>query len=380
VRLQLIAGLVVGMLGTARAQETRVRFDTMLYHDTDHVDVVSPQVAAKVALDQEGGEISTTVIVDVVTAASVDVVSEATPGFTEVREEADLRVSKRFGEWLPGAHYRYSHESDYVSNGGGLSFERRLGTPDSVLTGGLDITYDIVGRRGTSFSDWSRTLLTTTGEIGLTQVLGSRTVLRAVYTLTLQNGYLAKPYRFVPLFDASSIAAANATGGLSLDSFDRWRLPERPPENVPDLRVRHALGVRGLHYLPQIDGSLRADYRLYFDDWGIWSHTLEAGLRLQLTDNVLGELVSRTYYQTSAWFWQRAYEVTGAGTIPTYRTVDKELSKSLAETIAVRADWKLGRVTLHGEASVTYDRFLDFMFLGSRTAFVVILGARWEPR
>jgi hypothetical protein len=378
-RLQLIAALVVGS-GATHAQETRVRMDTLLYHDTDHVNVVSPQVAAKVALDDAGGEISATVIVDVVTAASVDVVSEATAGFTELREEGDLRVSKRFGEWLPGAHYRFSHESDYVSHGGGLSFEARLGTADSVLTGGLDITYDTVGRHGTSFSDWSRKLLTTTGEIGLTQVLDPRTVLRAVYTLTLQNGYMAKPYRFVPLFDASSIAAANAAGGLGLDTFDRWRLPERPPENVPDVRVRHAVGLRGLRYLPEIDGSLRIDYRLYFDDWGMWSHTLEGGLRLQLAGNLLGELVSRTYYQTSAWFWQRAYEVSGPGMIPTYRTVDKELSESLAETLTVRVDWTLDRVTLHGEAAVTYDRFLDYMFLGSRTAFVVILGARWEPQ
>lgn len=350
----------------------------MLYHDTDHVDVISPQVGAKVALDAEGGEAAATVIVDVVTAASVDVISEATPGFTEVREEADLHVSKRLGAWLPGAHYRYSHENDYVSNGGGLSIERRLGTSDSVLTGALDLTYDLIGLHGTAFSDWSRTLSTAAGEIGLTQVLGPRDVLRAVYSLTVERGYMAKPYRYVPLFDAAGLAAAAAAGGLGLESFDRFRLPERPPENLPELRVRHAIGARWLHYLPPWRGSLRLDYRLYVDDWGMWSHTLEAGLRAPLRDNVLGELVSRTYYQTSAWFWQRTYEITGMGEIPELRTVDKELSASLAETVFARADWKLGRLTLHGELGMTYDHFFDFLFLDARTSFVAMAGLRWD--
>ena len=149
-QLSLAALLLIAGCGCAgRARETHVRLDTMLYHDSDHVDVISPQVAAAAALDDEGGSVSATAVVDVVTAASVDVVTEATPGFTEVREEGDLRVAKRVGTWLPGARYRYSHEPDYVSHGGGLSFEERLGGADTTLTGSLDLTHDTVGRHGT---------------------------------------------------------------------------------------------------------------------------------------------------------------------------------------------------------------------------------------
>ena len=134
--LTLACGCGGADAGATRA--THVRLDTMLYHDSDHVDVISPQLAAGAALDDDGGSVSATVAVDVVTAASVDVVSEATPGFTEVREEGDLRVAKRVGGWLPGAHYRYSREPDYLSHGGGLSFESRLGSADTTLTGGED--------------------------------------------------------------------------------------------------------------------------------------------------------------------------------------------------------------------------------------------------
>jgi hypothetical protein len=345
----------------------------MLYHDSDHVDVISPQVAASAPLDDDGGAVAATAVVDVVTAASVDVVSEATPGFTEVRQEGDLRVAKRLGAWLPGARYRYSHEPDYISHGGGLSFETRLGGPDSTLTGGVDVTHDTVGRHGTDFDAFSRTLWTVAGEIGLTQVLDPQTLVRAVYTLTVQDGYLAKPYRYVPLF-----AAGTPTADLDLATFDHARLPERPPENVPDRRLRSAIGLRGLRYLEATGGALRLDYRLYFDDWGMWSHTVEVGLRLPLGERWLGELVSRTYYQTSVWFWQRAYTVSGPAVMPEWRTVDKELSSQLAETLGARAEWRRGRLSLDGDLLATYDRFLDFLFLDSRWALVLRLGARLD--
>lgn len=375
--LALAAVLSAG--GEARAQDMRLRLDTMVYHDDDHVNVVSPQVAASAALDDDGGEASATAVVDIVSAASVDVVSEATPGFIEVRQEADLRVSKHLGAWLPGLRYRYSHEPDYVSHGGGAHFERRLGSADTTLIGGFDLTHDDVLRHGTAAADFSRTLWSAAGEIGLTQVIDARTLVHAVYTLTVQDGYLEKPYRYVPLFDAAGLAAASAAGEpLSLATFDTYRLPERPPENVPDLRVRHALGLRGVRYLEAVNGSFRLDYRIYLDDWGMWSHTGEAGLRVGLGDSFLAGLTSRTYYQTSVSFWQRAYEVSGAGVAPEWRTVDKELSRSLSETVAASAELRTGRFTWEGDVAATYERFYDYLFLDSRTAYVLRLGVRYD--
>jgi uncharacterized protein DUF3570 len=380
--LSLALGGALAAAGASRraaAQETKVTLDTMVYHDTDHVDVVSPQLSAWAPLDSRGGEVSVTGVVDIVSAASVDVITEATPGFTEVREEGDLRISKRLGDWLPGAHYRYSHEPDYLSNRGGLSLQRPLRTEDTTLTVGLDVTYDQVGRHGTSFESFERTLWTVAAELGVTQVVDPRTLVRLVYSLTVQDGYLAKPYRYVPLFDAAGLAAA-AADGVSLDatSFDRYRLPERPPENVPDLRVRHAVGVRGLRYLPGIDGSVRLDYRIYLDDWGMWAHTVEAGLRFPAGKTLAFELSSRTNYQTSVWFWEKEYLVSGPGVAPQYLTVDKDLSSSLAETLGARAAWRHGRLEVHANVDVTYQRFFDYLFLDSRTAFVTTAGVRWD--
>jgi hypothetical protein len=72
VRLQLTATLAAGLgllAAPGRAQVTGLRTDTMVDHGGGRVDVVSPQVAASAPLDADGGALSATVAVDIVTAA-----------------------------------------------------------------------------------------------------------------------------------------------------------------------------------------------------------------------------------------------------------------------------------------------------------------------
>ena len=109
---------------------------------------------------------------------------------------------------------------------------------------------------------------------------------------------MAKVYRFVPLFDAAGLAQARQDGvNLNLDTFNAYRLSSRPPEAVPSLRLRHALGLRALYYLPAIDGSLRGDYRFYFDDWGMTAHTVELSLYFPLSKHFMFDVFTRGYVQ-----------------------------------------------------------------------------------
>jgi Protein of unknown function (DUF3570) len=355
----------------ARADDpTRLGFDTLLYTDTDNVIVSSSSVAASAPLDDDGSEIHAKALVDAVTAASVDVISEATPRFTEVREEADVGGSWARGAWLPSAHYRFSHEPDYLSNGGGVRTERRLG-PDTTIAGGYDLTYDLVRRSGTSAGVFSRPLTTQSADLSLSQVLDPATVVRIAYSFTAQSGYLEKPYRYVPLFDAAGLDAAAAAGmSLGLDDFGRFRLPERPPEEVPDLRLRHALAVRLVRWIDALDASVRADYRLYLDDWGVRSHTGELGVRFTFGDHELS-LSNRIYEQTAADFWRRVYVVT-PGTIPQYRSVDRDLSHFVGDTTELGFDSRHETWSWYVHGGVMYTRYFDYLFLDSRVA--VMLG------
>jgi hypothetical protein len=365
--------------GGAQAQGPwHLGLDTLVYGDTDDVLVVSPQASVRRELDDDGGEVGARMVVDTISAASVDVVSHATSRFNEIRYEGDLSISKAFGDHLPSLGYRGSVEPDYVSHGFHAGLRSRLGSPDSVMSLGYGVTFDTVGRHGTSFDNFSESLVSHAAEVGLTQVLGPESLLRAVYALTVQSGFMEKPYRHVPLFDQAGIDRAAADGvALDLDGFERYSLDARPPEEVPDLRIRHALALRAMHFIEAIDGSLRLDYQIYLDDWGLVAHALEPGVHLRLADAWRLAGFGRLYLQSAASFWQGRYVLSQPDRIPRYRSVDRDLSGYLALTGGARIEWEPEPFALYLQASVTWTRYDDFMFLDQLVAFVGQAGVRW---
>jgi hypothetical protein len=386
VRLQLTAPLaaLIAITIPARAasadEPTRLTTDTLFYTDTDNVIVVSPQVGAHAALDDDGGRASARAVVDVVSAASVDVVSQASGRFLETRVEADLGLAKRLRGILTGIDYRYSHEPDYRSHGLTLTAQRRLGSADTVLSGGYGIILDRVMRSGTPASIFSEPLTTHNGHLSLTQNLGPRTVARAVYTLTVQRGYMEKPYRYVPLFDQAGIdAAANDGVTLDLDTFDRYRLDARPAESVPDSRVRHAAAVRLLRHVSALKGSLRFDVQVYADDWGVESIAVEPAFYSRLSNQFRLAGFVRGYLQTGASFWEREYVVADPMQVPTWRTVDRELSPYQLGWAGARLEWRHGKYSAYLEGSVMRTHYDDYLYLTNRTALLTQAGFRWRP-
>ncbi|HEU5057225.1 MAG TPA: DUF3570 domain-containing protein, partial [Kofleriaceae bacterium] len=310
-------------------------------------------------------------------AASVDVVTQATPGFTEVRREADLAASRRIGSLLPGLRYRYSDEPDYRSHGFGGSLARDFADHDTTIAIGYDLSLDTVGRSGTAFADWSRDLATHTAELSWTQNLGPRTIGRLAYTLVLQDGYLEKPYRYVPLFDRGTLAELEQDGmTLDRDNFSSYRLPERPPEEVPDRRVRHAIAARGVRYLPGI-GALQADYRFYVDSWGMQAHTVDATLRIPIGRFRI-DVEDRLHWQGPVDFWRRVYTVDAAGEVPRWRTVDRDLGGSWQDTLLLRGQVQVGPLELYALGGAMVTRFRDYLFLDWRLALLGEAGLRWR--
>ena len=363
---------------TAVAQEWSAGADLLVYTDTDAVQVVSPQAHVRRTLDDDGGLISARFTVDVVTAASVDVVTHATPSFRETRYELGLSASKAFGAHLPSMSYRYSHEPDYVSHGGQLGWRSRLGTPDSVLSLGYGLTHDLVLRHGTSRNAFSETAFTHDASISFAQTLSDRSLLRFGYGLVVQTGYLEKPYRHVPLFTSESVAAARADGTrLDRSSFDEYRESLRPPEEVPDLRIRHALSVRGLHHLPDVRTTLRLDYRFYFDDWGLLAHTIEPAVRTRIREAWDLTIFARVHRQDSASFWRRVYQIDEVGRVPNLRSVDRDLSAYTTLTAGGRFGWESASVSLYVDLSVAHTRYDSFLYRDRLTALIARVGGRF---
>ncbi len=365
------------MAATARADgDWLLSLDTMVYDDTDNVTAVTPRLGVARRLDEDGGRVGAYALVDAVSAASVDVISHATDSYTEGRTEVGFDLSKAFGDHLPSVSYRFSIEPDYTSNGGTIGWQSRLGTPDSVLRIDYGLTYDVVGRSGSSWQSFSRELVSHTGNVTFTQTLGPETVLRGVYSLTVQQGYMEKPYRMVPMFDAATVANAPR---LTLANFDQYRSPERPPEEVPDLRVGHAIGLRLLQSIDPIQGSIRADYQIYFDDWGLTGHTAEVALTATITDGIRIVPYGRFYLQTAASFWRREYTVDASGQIPQYRSLDRDLGSYHTLTGGGRLEWTSGEWGGYLDGSLMWTHYDDFLLLDDRIAAMGQIGLRWTP-
>jgi hypothetical protein len=377
--LLLCAGLLSSL---ARAEEPawKLSTDSAVYTDTDNVLIVTSQLGVAHALDEDGGEASATTVVDVVSAASVDVVAQASKRFNEVRWEANLGISKAFKDVLPSIDYRFSSEADYLSHGFGAGLQARLAGADTVGFAHYGLMLDTIGRSQTPYSTFSRSLTTHSADLGVTQNLSTRALLRLVYSLTLQNGYMEKVYRFVPLFDAAGLARARQDGAtLNLDTFNAYRLASRPPEEVPDTRARHALALRGLFYLAAIEGSLRADYRFYVDDWSMLAHTAELSLYFPLSRLFMLDVFARGYTQSAASFYKRVYEVNAADEVPGYRTVDRKLSPFYAVTPGIRIELHAEPFSTYFELSATYTRFTDFLYLDHEIALIGQGGLAWTP-
>lgn len=345
----------------AQAEETRLAVDVLYYTDTDNVMATTP--AASLRHRFEGGAtVGVRGAVDVVSAASVDVIAHATNRFEEVRTEGAADVMVPVDDAQLRVAWRTSYEPDYLSNGLSAGLQLRLGSPDTVLDASYGLSWDIVGRTGTPWSAFSEDLFTHSLSLSLTQTLGPETVLRVVYAPTIQDGYLEKPYRYVSLFDAAG-----------------QRLASRVPENVPDLRHGHALGARLLQYVAPIRGSVRLDYQFYADGWGVTSHVVEAVGLATLTEGLRLGLRGRFYGQTAASFWQREYVVTTATEVPGWRTLDRDLSPYVSVTGAARLEWSVDDFAGYLDGGATYTRFLDFLLLEERVALVTQIGLRWTP-
>lgn len=374
--LTVLAFLITGC-STIKNNPTTVAVDTLVYDDSDNVVVFSPQVGVNQALDKNEGSVSARFTVDALSAASVDVVSSATYRFSEVRYEGDVAATKKFGKWQPSVGYRTSWEPDYRSHGGRYGVSRSV-NKDATVALNLSSTFDRIGRSGTPMSVFSRRLFVQSMDLSYAQNLDRNTVVRGAYSFTGQFGFMEKPYRSVPLFDAAGMEQAQAAGGLNLSNFSQFSLGPRPLESVPDARFRHALGVRALRYIKPIKGSVGLDYRAYADSWGMFAHTVQPGVKLQLHPKWRVDAWTRFHWQSSVRFWQRSYVVESATMIPRWRSADRSLSRSWHTTPGVRVAYDTERFAMYADLSVMFSRFPEFMYLDRRTAGIFLIGARWK--
>ena len=192
----------------------------------------------------------------------------------------------------------FSSEDDYTSFGVSGAYAEELNNKLTTVEGGLAVSYDLVrpdggpppaGNRPTNvnslFSLEDGEKRTIDASISVSQILNHRTVAKATLSTGIAEGYLEDPYKVVPLRNDVSLLA---------DAYFH--------ENRPDSRLRSAL-VFDLNHQPMEEDVLQIQYRYFWDDWDMKSHTLDFRYRHQLGRNYLTPHL-RLYSQSAADFYR----------------------------------------------------------------------------
>jgi hypothetical protein len=328
-----IAAVALVTLATARARAEDYVTVRGAYYREPSTRVIQPTV--EVERDSPTGwDVKAHFLVDTITSASVSAGTTADSIFTETRNEAGIVVRKRWERSELVAGYRYSAESDYWSHALSLTGARRFWGDTARVAVTLGLSLDTLGSRFRTPEcatppSHSCPLTTTFGGLSYTQILSPVALAQASAETAYLDGFQGNLYRSVPNFGY---------------------------ENVPDRRLRNALGARVAYYIPSASVALRLQYRYYFDlfpgatgggdPWRLQSHMLEGRVYRPLTRDLSVRLSYRQYWQNwSANFWCDALVMSSCyapGSV--YYTTDPKLGHVRTEYPEVELLWQAERL------------------------------------
>jgi hypothetical protein len=341
--------LVLACAVSARA-DTGFLSKVQVYTDSDHTTVISPVVSAQADVTTDTN-VSMAYLVDAVSSASVDVVSQASPReFHDTRHQVSLGLSHAIDTFTARGGYSFSTENDYLSHTIDLNVTDDLDDKNTQIGVGYGVSLNTVGRSGDE--NFARSMTNHHLAISWTQTVSPKLATQVTYELGYASGYQASPYRFVPIRMAPDAAP------------EFW-----VPETDPDERWRHAL-VLGANRALAGGSSIQGDYRIYHDTWGITSHTFGVRYFVQLGKRIELRLRERFYTQNAATFYQSFY-----ATPMQYITFDRELSPLWSETFGGKLIYGFN-AHFEGElkADLFYFSYSDFLPLRSRIGANLGLG------
>ncbi|HTR50708.1 MAG TPA: DUF3570 domain-containing protein [Kofleriaceae bacterium] len=313
-QLNRALALAVLVLGAGARADDIVTSKVQVYVDNDHTTVVTPMVQASADV-AAGTTITAGYLVDAVTSASIDTVTQASPTtIHDTRHQVTVGASQELDPITVRAGYVFSIENDYLSHTFSGGATKDLFDKNTTLALDLALSANTVGRAGDY--NFERTLDVGTLSASWTQVIDERTIAQLAYELADASGYQASPYRFVPV--RATLASAP----------ELW-----VAETDPDTRWRHALVLSANRAVGDAS-AIQGDYRIYHDTWGITSSTIGARYLVRLSRALELRLRERFYTQNAASFYLDNYT-----TPQRYMTYDRELSPLWSETFGVKLDY-----------------------------------------
>lgn len=283
--------------------------------------------------------------VDMVSSASIDVVTTASP-YTEERTQWSLGADYLRGNTMMTANFTSSVESDFDAKT--YSFGVSQDMFGDLTTLSLSYSYgdDVVGR--SDDPDFAQDNRRQQYAVGLTQILTRNLITSLNFETITDEGFLNNPYRSVRYADP------NNPLGYSYE-----------PELYPRTRTTNAIGIRARYFLPW-RAAIQGEYRAFTDTWGIVSNTGALTYVHPWRDWTF-EAKYRFHDQTGADFFSDLFSRSEA---TNFRGRDKELSPLTSTTFKLMATWDFmsdgwafidrGSVTFsYDHLVVDYEEFRD---------------------
>jgi hypothetical protein len=254
--------------------------------------------------------------VDMISSASIDVVTTASP-YTEERDEVSVGVDYLHGKTFMGLSYTNSEESDYSANSVRFGISHDFFGDLTTLGISYARGWDEVRRNGDDL--FAEDAKRQSYRVDLSQVITKNFIVNLNYEGVTDEGFLNNPYRQVRYADPGSAR------GFSYE-----------PEIYPRTRTSSATAIRGMYYLPY-RASLKAEYRYYSDTWGIKGWNTEFGYVHPLGEDLVFEAKYRYYTQGAADFYADLFPYSGSYN---FMARDKELSTYQNHTVGAGVSYQ----------------------------------------
>ncbi|MBQ0943889.1 DUF3570 domain-containing protein [Ideonella sp. 4Y16] len=293
-------------------------------------------------------QLSGQLYVDAVSNASIDVVTTASP-FKETRTELGVGVDHAVRDTLLHLGLTNSTEPDYTARTLSADISQEVWSGMATVSLGFSRGADQVKRHGDpGFADEARHWQ---WRAGWTQVLSPRWLAALSAESLADDGYLGSPYR-----------AARVFGAL---------VPERVPRSRSGQAVK--LRVQGDLSSDSVRQAMRAEGRLYRDNWGIQAVTLEGGYSRYL-GSALGDWLAEGFVRLNR--QQAASFYSDDATRETlYVSRNRQLGSFTSTSLGAKASraaggrWQDWNLRLGGSLELVNFRHSDYTDLRSGAAY-----------
>ncbi len=247
--------------------------------------------------------VSANYYIDNVSAASIDVLANASP-YTEKRTEYSLGADYLINKTTLSTSYTNSTENDYEANTAYFGVSQDFFGDLSTLSIGYSKGWDLVGNStDASFEEEANRQ---NYKINWTQIVTKNMIMSAGLETVTDQGYLNNPYRVVRFWRVEN--GVQTIG--------------KKTEVYPETRTSTAFSLSAKYYLPY-RAAIKLEGRTFSDTWDIKATNYEVAYIHPLNDHWHFEGKVRTYKQSQARFYNDLFE---SENFQNFMARDKEMS------------------------------------------------------